>query len=172
MHLARVQMAPPVELRNLVSNPVANQPQIAKPAESDRRRSTRVLLVMPVEVKWMTKDGPWVQEHGETEVVSQHGAMLRMKSRISPGTVIEVRRPEVGTSAKAKVVGVGNPSPDGLARMAVEMTVANDSFWGVSFPPLAAQPANSTAKPSPLSPAKPASPAKGTSKLTPVTATR
>ncbi len=99
------------------------------------------MLVMPVEVKWMTKDGPWVQEHADTEIVSQHGAMLRMKSRLTPGTQIEIRRPSVHLSVKAKVVGVGNPSPDGLARVAVEMLTPSDAFWGISFPPVAAVPA-------------------------------
>lgn len=156
-----------------MSNPVANQFPLSKPPDSDRRRSTRVLLVMPVEVKWMTKDGPWVQEHGETEIVSQHGAMLRMKSRISPGTLIEVRRPEVGASAKAKVVGVGNPSSDGLARMAVEMTAPNDSFWGVTFPPVAGQTPAATPAAKLASPSSGKSaPAVGSAKLTPVTTTR
>jgi hypothetical protein len=122
-----------VELRSFVSNPTPKQP-LVKSAESDRRRSTRVMLVMPVEVKWMSKDGPWVQEHAETEVVSQHGAMLKMKARLNPGMQIEIRRPSVGLSAKAKVVGVGNPSPDGMARVAVEMLSPSDAFWGVSFP--------------------------------------
>ncbi len=110
--------------------------QSGKSEGSDRRRSTRVMLVIPVEVKWMTKDGPWVQEHGDTEVVSQHGAMLRLKTRLAPGTQVEIRRPAIGQSVKAKVVGVGNPSTDGLARIAVEMLVPNDTFWGINFPPM------------------------------------
>ena len=136
-----------------------SQPQVdavAKPAESDRRRSSRVMLIIPVEIKWMTKDGPWVQEHADTEVVSQHGAMLRMKSRLSPGTQVEVRRPAVGLSVKAKVVGVGNPSSDGLARVAVEMLSPNDTFWGVSFPPMAAPAPSPALRPA----AKAANPAK------------
>ena len=121
---------------------------VAQPAknEGNRRRSSRVMLVIPVEVKWMTKDGPWVQEHADTEVVSQHGAMLKMKSRPSAGTQMEVRRPSLGQSVKVKVVGMGNPAQDGFARVAVEMLVPSDTFWGISFPPQA-DPAPSTAKP-------------------------
>ena len=104
------------------------------------------MLVIPVEVKYMTKEGPWVQEHGETEVVSQHGAMLRMKARLTPGTQMEVRRPEIGKSAKAKVVGAGSPSADGLARVAIEILAPNDStFWGISFPNAVAPPARAAA---------------------------
>lgn len=108
-------------------------------AESgDRRRSTRVLLVMPVDVAWTSKEGLQVQEHAETEVVSQHGAMLRMSTRLPVGVQLELRRPASGMSGKARVVGVGNPSPDGMARVAVELTVPSDAFWGISFPPVAA----------------------------------
>lgn len=141
-----------------MSNPIAP----TKPNESDRRRSTRVMLVIPVEVKYMTKEGPWVQEHAETEVVSLHGAMLRMKARLTPGTQMEVRRPEISKSAKAKVVGAGSPSNDGLARIAIEILPPNDStFWGVCFPAAAALPAPKAAEgpraavPSPAKPAKP-----------------
>jgi hypothetical protein len=116
--------------------------QAAKPAggaeSGDRRRSTRVLLVMPVDVAWTSKDGLQVQEHAETEVVSQHGAMLRMSTRLPVGVHLELRRPASGMSGKARVVGVGNPSPDGMARVAVELTVPSDAFWGISFPPVAA----------------------------------
>jgi hypothetical protein len=107
-------------------------------SESDRRRSTRVLLVMPVDVAWTSKDGLQVQEHAETEVVSQHGAMLRMGTRLPVGVQLELRRPASGMSGKARVVGVGNPSPDGMARIAVELAVPSDAFWGISFPPITA----------------------------------
>lgn len=103
---------------------------------SDRRRSTRVLLNIPVKATWTSKDGLQVQEHAETEVVSEHGAMLKMGTRLVAGTLIELCRLASGQTSKAKVVGVGNPSPDGLARVAVELTTGSDKFWGISFPPL------------------------------------
>lgn len=107
-------------------------------AGSDRRRSTRVLLIIPVKATWTSKDGLQVQEHAETEVVSEHGAMLKMGTRLAAGTQIELCRLASGQITKAKVVGVGNPSPDGLARVAVELTTGSDKFWGISFPPLSA----------------------------------
>jgi hypothetical protein len=119
--------------------------------ENERRRSTRVLLVIPVEVAWTTREGSGCSEKAETEVVSQHGAMLRMPTRLAPGTKLRINRQANQQSCEARVVGVGNPSPDGLARVAVEMTVPSDAFWGVSFPPVTA--AAAPAKPLPL-PAK------------------
>ena len=121
-------------------NQVLQATKTGSGSESDRRRSTRVLLVMPVDVAWTSKDGLQVQEHAETEVVSQHGAMLRMSTRLPVGVQLELRRPASGMSGKARVVGVGNPSPDGMARVAVELTMPSDAFWGISFPPIAAAP--------------------------------
>jgi len=117
--------------------------------ESERRRSTRVLLVIPVEVAWTSREGQGCTEKAETEVVSQHGAMLRMPTRLAPGTKLRIDRQANRQSCEARVVGVGNPSPDGLARVAVEMTVPSDTFWGVSFPPMTLAPP--PAKPLPLS---------------------
>lgn len=118
-----------------MNQPVTNQK--AGGAESDRRRSTRVLLVIPVDVAWTSKDGLQVQEHAETEVVSQHGAMLRMGTRLPVGVQLDLRRSASGKSSKARVVGVGNPSPDGMARVAVELMAPSDAFWGISFPSIA-----------------------------------
>ena len=127
----------------------AQLPPKSSPAESERRRSTRVLLVIPVEVAWMTKEGTPCQEKAETEVVSHHGAMLRMRTRLPQGTKLKISRPANQQSSEARVVGVGNPSQDGLARVAVEMTAASDTLWGVSFPPLASAPAPSRGLPLP-----------------------
>ena len=141
----------------------------AAPAESDRRRSTRVLLVIPVEVSWTSKDGLHVQEHAETEVVSQHGALLRMGTRLPAATQLDLRRPATGQASKAKVVGVGNPSSDGLARVAVELVMPSDSFWGVSFPHLS--PAAAKTKPAapPQAPTAAGKPAVAATAKTPAT---
>ncbi len=153
--------------RGVLSTVPTARPNSSTGGESDRRRSTRVLLVIPVDVAWTSKDGLSVQEHAETEVVSQHGAMLRMGTRLPVGVQVELRRPANGLSGKARVVGVGNPSPDGMARVAVELTVPSDAFWGISFPPMTAaapaRPAAGAAKPVPgkLAPAKPGIPARG-----------
>ena len=138
-------------------NQVLQATKAGSGSEGDRRRSTRVLLLMPVDVAWTSKDGLQVQEHAETEVVSQHGAMLRMSTRLPVGVQLDLRRPASGMSGKARVLGVGNPSPDGMARVAVELTVPSDAFWGISFPPpAAATPAGAKAAVKPA--AKPAPP--------------
>lgn len=116
---------------------------------SDRRRSQRSLLVMPLALSWTTSTGMRVREHAETEVVSASGAMLRMKTRVPNNSVVDLKRPATNQSASVKVVSVSNPGPDGWVRVAVEFTSPNTSFWGITFPPIEETPAEE------MPPAKP-----------------
>ncbi len=103
--------------------------------EKDRRRSQRVLIVIPVSVSWTTKDGVRVKEEAHTEVVSRHGALLRLKGSLPVGLQLELNRHTTGRSSHAKVVWSGKPDADGMGRVAVELTETSDEFWGVYLPP-------------------------------------
>lgn len=105
---------------------------------SERRRSTRVLLVIPVEVTWTTSSGVRVQEHAETEIVNAHGALLRMKARLARGAIVELTRLRTHEKVQARVVFTSEHGPDGLYRAGVELTVPNEKFWGVVLPSLPA----------------------------------
>ncbi len=105
--------------------------------EAEQRRSQRVLLVIPVEVRWTLQDGVRVTEHAETEEVNAHGALLRMKTHLRISTEMELSRPRTHQSAKAKVVGIrGEAGPGWLNPVAVELAAPSETFWGVSIPPL------------------------------------
>lgn len=103
--------------------------------EKDRRRSQRVLIVIPVLVSWTTKDGVRIKEEAHTEVISRHGTMLRVKGSMTMGADVELTRPQLHQSTKAKVVWVGKPDPDGFVRVGLELTVPSAEFWGVYLPP-------------------------------------
>jgi hypothetical protein len=126
-----------------------------------RRRSERVLLVLPVEVAWTTSTGVRAQQRAESEVVGAHGALLRMKTAIRAGTKVLLTRilpepkaaasksqsasassrgeavePQEPATARARVVWSSDPEPpDGLARVGVGLDVPSYTFWGISFPP-------------------------------------
>jgi len=106
-------------------------------AEKDRRRSQRVLIVIPVLVAWTNKDGVRIKEEAHTEVISRHGAMLRLKGSMAMGAEVEVTRPQVHQSTKARVVWVGKPDAEGFVRVGLELTVPSAEFWGVYLPPTA-----------------------------------
>jgi hypothetical protein len=98
-----------------------------------RRRSRRAFLVIPVELVWTRKDGVRVRESTETEVISPNGALLRTKTHIPPGTEVELIHHKTRQSTQARVVGT-RPSPqNGTLRIAVEVAVPSETFWGVSF---------------------------------------
>lgn len=118
---------------------VSPKPGGAAPG-AEKRRSQRVLLVVPVEVGWATGEGIRVQEHAETEVVGAYGALFRMKTSLPVGTQVQVRRPRIGQVANARVVYSGPRGPDGLARVAVELTAPSYDFWGIKIPPLTPSP--------------------------------
>lgn len=104
--------------------------------EGERRRSQRALLVIPVNLTWATEDGVRVTEQAQTEEINAHGALLRMKSCLPTSMEVELSHPRTHQSTRARVVGTRHPEPDGSVRVAVELAVPSETFWGVSFPTL------------------------------------
>ncbi len=107
------------------------------PSGVERRRSQRVLLVIPVEVAWTTKEGQRFKEDAETQVVNAHGALLRMKTALAISAEVELTRPRTRQSTRARVVWTGDVvEEDEMTRVAVELAVPSETFWGVSIPPI------------------------------------
>ncbi len=115
------------------ATPKANVPSTG----AERRRSQRVLLVIPVEVTWTTRDGRRLKENAETQVVNAHGALLRMKTTLPLSAEVELTRPRTQQSVLARVVWAGDVAEqDEMPRVAVELAVPSETFWGVSIPPI------------------------------------
>lgn len=116
---------------------MATQPtqQGAQYQGPERRRSQRVLIVIPVKVQWAQADGTRTEEDAQTEIVNAHGALLRMKVPPFESAKLELKRPAAGSSSQARVVKVHPHRPDGLARVAVELASPGQAFWGISIPP-------------------------------------
>lgn len=101
--------------------------------EKSRRRSERVFLVVPIDVVWRRSDGLRVRESARTEVVNAHGALLRINTHLPRGTEVELIHHKTHQSTRARVVGTYPNQPDGVPRVAVELSVPSATFWGVSF---------------------------------------
>ncbi len=108
---------------------------MANPTQTERRRSQRVHLAIPVEVGWQ-EDRVHVSEHAETEVLNAYGALLRMKPHLPIPIDVELSKPREGLSTPARVVGFREPTPKGLLGVAVELAAPSETFWGISFPPV------------------------------------
>ncbi len=107
-----------------------------KPAEtiagslvlSDRRRSPRVFLAIPVLVRWADKRG----EHAETtttKVVNAYGALLLLRTPIELDQEITVTNTSTQAVAKARVVCLGAQSPEHGNEVGIELGMADPEFW-------------------------------------------
>lgn len=101
----------------------------------EHRRSQRVLLRIPISVSWPLPAGPaTVKESTETEVVSAHGALIRLRQELARDTRIEVVHQFTRQAALGRVVWVGRPEKlDEPFSVGVELSAPNETFWGVSF---------------------------------------
>ena len=97
---------------------------------TEKRKSQSKAIFLQVEVAWVHRDGTRTKENGVTEVVSAHGAVLRIKARPSMSVEIELTNTHTGKSTKARIVGV-RPSVGGQKRVAVELAEPSYVFWGL-----------------------------------------
>lgn len=96
---------------------------------SKQRRSPRIKAAKLVDVEWKRGDGLRIREPAETEVVSAHGAMLRLRARIHPKTEIILRQLSSRQAVPARVVHVAAAGADGLPRVGIELASPNEAFW-------------------------------------------
>ncbi len=115
----------------------AGRPRSQTPqTQQERRRSERVLLVVPVDVAWVKQGGARVQESAETEEVNAHGALLRMSAPLPLKTLVVLTHRITNKSTPAQVVRTCPGQEDGKPRIAVELEEPSETFWGVSIPPI------------------------------------
>lgn len=113
---------------------LAPKPEALRPG-SEKRRSQRVLLVIPVEVSWVD-GGKSRQSSAKTEVVSAHGALLRMKAPLAIGTEVELHHPITGQTNRGRVVSLDAATKESLPGVGMELEAPSKEFWGVTIPPV------------------------------------
>ncbi|MEE9240898.1 MAG: PilZ domain-containing protein [bacterium] len=98
------------------------------------RRSSRALVRLPLIVA-AKDDGGNVSFHSaETEVVSQHGALIRSESALSVGDSLEITWRNKNRSAEARVVWVTTGKKEGEFEVGIEF-VGEEGFWEMKFVP-------------------------------------
>lgn len=101
---------------------------------ADRRRSPRVLLEIPVVVKWRDKKGEIRSELATTKVVNAYGALLTLKAPVWVGLELEMGNLNSRATAKARVVWVGNPTAEGSVELGIELSDPHPEFWAGEIP--------------------------------------
>jgi hypothetical protein len=102
--------------------------------DTARRRSTRILLRIPLLINVMRQADEPGWERVETVTVSKHGGMVRARETYQVGDALEIHIREKGRSARAKVVWTSSQvTPQGV-ELGFEIE-NDDAFWEITFPP-------------------------------------
>jgi hypothetical protein len=99
----------------------------------ERRRSARIQRFLCTEIMWHTGEGIYVREPAETENVSPHGALLRLKPATPVSQTVSLRGTSGGSWQSAQVKRCESRSPDGWTHIAVDLAEPSEAFWGVSL---------------------------------------
>jgi hypothetical protein len=102
------------------------------PARKEKRRGSRFPVVVFVETKWRALSGDTVTETAQAMEVSAFGGLLHMKTYPTVGSELELTNLLSGETAKARVVGI-RFSEDTAPKVAVELLLRSDTFWGLNF---------------------------------------
>ena len=100
---------------------------------SNRRRSQRVLLRIPISVEFSGPDKQSIVEATHTLVVSAHGGLLYLKAKISIGQLVTVKNPDTKDEQFCRVVYVNTQLDN--AEVGIEFMKPAPTFWRVTFPP-------------------------------------
>jgi hypothetical protein len=112
---------------------------------SNRRRSQRVMVSIPVHVSAKNTVGAQVVEQTKTVSVSPHGALLRLETTVIKGQTILLRDPSTNEALECSVVYLGNMQ-DGRREVGVSFVQPNRSLWRIAFPPADWSPQHPDAK--------------------------
>jgi len=100
----------------------------------ERRRSSRVLIRIPIRVFGSLAPGKSLNAPAETIAVSRCGALLRIPFSLPLGTRIEVLNGLSQETREFRIIRVGERDGDGLFDIGVEILHPARSFWGIQFP--------------------------------------
>jgi hypothetical protein len=97
------------------------------------RRSQRVILNVPVEVRVPAGDSGFFTEAGHTLVVNAHGALIKLSMKVEPGQILLMKRVGASEEQECSVAHIDNQVKGGE----VGILFANPAphFWGIDFPP-------------------------------------
>jgi hypothetical protein len=116
-----------------MSEPKPSAP--SSPAEnySERRRSHRVHITMPILVRGKAA-GKQFEEQAHTISVSAHGCLLKLTAVVTRTQEISIVNPRTAEELPCTVTFVGQKE-SGKTEIGVEFIEASPLFWRIAFPP-------------------------------------
>jgi hypothetical protein len=100
----------------------------------EHRRSSRVLLRVPIIVMGETAQQTPFSEATITLVVNAHGALIQLATKVSPGQTLSIANLSSGEEVACRVVHSGTMNEE-KTEAAVEFVAPAPLFWKVAFPP-------------------------------------
>jgi hypothetical protein len=108
--------------------------------EQLHRRTTRVLLRIPIKVRGIGANGQPFDEETFTVMIDGHGAEIALKNPPRPGERLTITNLRSGKSCPFRLVRRISKSPSREAEWGVECLQAGANFWGIYFPTKASPP--------------------------------
>jgi len=100
----------------------------------ERRRASRLLIRIPVNVYGNNSAGQTVQASAEAVAVSRIGALVRAPLFPALGAILEILNALNNQAKEFRVVRVTRTAQEGLFELGLEMLHPIGSFWGIPFP--------------------------------------
>lgn len=113
---------------------------------SNRRRSQRVLMKIPVRVSGRTTSGSRLEEVTHTLAVSAHGALIAVSERVNRGQRLTLSNVQTKGALECVIAHIGRREGEHI-QVGVEFMLPNPIFWHVNFPPKDWTPRHPDAKP-------------------------
>jgi PilZ domain-containing protein len=101
---------------------------------SEKRRSQRILLRIPILVRAQFEDGLPIKEDAVTLEVNAHGALITLAMKVRAGQKLVLRNWATAEEQECRVVHV-REVPGGKNEVGVSFPFPIPRFWHIQFPP-------------------------------------
>ncbi|MGE5327649.1 MAG: hypothetical protein ACM3NO_11465 [Deltaproteobacteria bacterium] len=117
------------------THPFFQSPFSRHPGGANRRRSTRLDLVLPVVLSGRDASGEIFREETETATVNLHGAKIATARNILVGMQVTIENLMTGVAEKAVCVRVYERAPGESKYFIATQLVRPGNIWGIEDPP-------------------------------------
>ena len=101
---------------------------------SDRRRTHRIQITMPVLVRGKSGSQPF-QEETRTVSVNANGCMVRLAAHVTRLQHVSIVNPKTAEELPCKIIFIGQ-SDGTKTEIGLEFLEASPLFWRIAFPPV------------------------------------
>jgi len=101
---------------------------------ADARRSQRVLLQIPIQVRGQFEGQPPLTEDTSTLVVNAHGALIALAMKVRPGQKLVLRNWATAKERECRVVHIIE-KPGSKNDVGIAFPYPMPKFWNMDFPP-------------------------------------